>query len=342
MSELSQTPPFETIYLEIQPRPNGDTVLLDEVLELFRERSLAGVAAPGSQFGVNTPVIAKLAMTMIDDSALVYSVMPDGTLIPGDFAGDVCEWLARSLDTHVIADEYVLYAPHKEDGAVDFVELDPRRQSIEQPAGFPNEWRLSPEALSTRAVAFTDAQDDFTAAAIAADTNSSITSAPLAGGRVVALPQGVVELPVDPSNDHTKRVILFAQGGDAKYVHMVTGKPKKQLRMTIANMPRFTSAIDSPEGTEARALSDLISHAGLVAGAIQFDHPSFPTPILPLYQELTQPENTHAFFSRVAEILQVPAEVSALADNGFALPQLDLTEHPPTTLPPKKRGWFRR
>lgn len=342
MTSQADFPAFETIYLEIQPRTDGSVPLVNDVLSLFRERSLAGVAVAGQNFGVGTAVIAKLAMTMVDDSALVYTVDQTGNLTTGDFTGEVCEWLARQLNTDVIADEYVLYSPNKEDGAVEFVELDPRRQSIDHPAGFPNEWRVSPQFLRSSAIAYVDGTR-FTPQAIANDTDTQIPMAKIEQGLLIEMPSGVVELPLSPVESKHDRVVLFAQAGEAKYAHMVMGKGKKQLRLTIANLPSFAPAHTSPQDSPAQKVLSMISHAALVPGTVQLEHPNFPVHLLPLYERLSDHGNTHSFFSEVAEVLQVPAFVASVADGQFAFPVTGRELVSPSEAPASKKfGLFRK
>ncbi len=361
LSELSELPEFETMYLEVQSRDDGSHPSVDEVLALFRERRIAGVAVEGSRFGLATPVIAKVAVTMVSDTPVVLEVTPRGELLPGQFTGEVCEWLANALGTSVVADEYVRYSPaqaavpqvhapqegsgHAESdrsgGEPEFIELDPRRQSIEQPPGFPNEWRVSPHLLDSQGVVFVQGSGDFTAAAIARDAGATVRSAEVAGGRLVELPHGVVELPVVPTDEARSPIVLFAQAGEAKYVHLLVGKGRKQLRMTVANLPRFISAFEAAKGSAAAHLLSLIEQPGLVAGAVQFDHPAFPHALLPVYERLTDPANTHSFFGEVSELLGVPSEVSQCTDSGFELPSTGLREHDGDSSP-RKRGWFRR
>jgi hypothetical protein len=353
LDALDDLPEFETMYLEVQPRLDGSRPNVDEVLALFRERRIVGVAVSGSRFGLDTPVIAKVAVTMASDAPVVLEVSDTGDLMPGRFTGDACQSLADALNAVVVADEYVQYSPgaytpgpsqsndSPDDREPDFIELDPRRQSIEQPPGFPNEWRVSPHKLDSRGIVFVSGTSEFTAAAIAHDTGIVVRSAEIAGGRLIGLPRGVVELPVEPTDDSRMPVVLYAQAGEAKYVHLVLGKGKKRLRMTVANLPHFSSELVDQEGGPAALLLGLITQPGLVAGPVQFDHPAFPYALLPAYERLTDPANTHAFFGEVAELLGIPPEVSQCADSGCELPSTGLREHD-GDVAPRKRGWFRR
>lgn len=351
---MSELPDFETMYLEFQPRTDGTIPHVSDVLAVFRERRIAGVAVSGDRFGLTTPVVAKVAITMHDDTAVVFTTTKSGELELGEFAGQVCADLAVALSTDLIADEYVKYQPTVTLGEPAFVELDPRRQSIDQPAGFPNEWRVSPTRLHSRAIAFADGPDVFPAHAIARDTDSSVALGSLGSSQYIEIPAGVVELPQVPAQNPKQRVVLCAQAGEAKYAQLVIGKSKNPLRLTFANLPRFSSAQDFSEGTPAAHLMSLITNAGLVTGSVNMNHPNFPHHVLPRYPYLSDPTNTHSFFGEIAELLSLPEQLVALAEGGFPsfADEEELTRIgvafdsikmvAPDAPLPKKTGLFRR
>lgn len=351
LGAMSELPDFETMYLEFQPRADGTTPGTNEVLDALRERHIAGVAIQGARFGVDTPVIAKIAMSMQDDTAMVLHTLPTGELEFGEFAGSSCAELATALNTNVVADEYVLYRPGSVGGEPEFTELDPRRQSIDQPAGFPNEWRVSPPHLRSKAAVFADGHDPAIPHSIAQDTDQVVTYGTLHGNQFIEMPDGVVELPARLPSSSKQRIVLFAQAGEAKFAHLVIGKHKNPLHLTFANLPRFTPVSEFPENSAASHLLTLLSNAGLVTGNINMSHPQFPHHVMPRYQYLCDPVNSHSFFGELAEILSLPQQFSRLAESGF--PSIhagspDSTEFEsvnqstPTDVPVAKRAWFKR
>lgn len=328
----------ETMPLEVLVRPDGSAPSVDDVLGALTELGVLGSALEGSLFGLRTPVIAKVALTMVGDDPLVLTPGDSGSLVPTVFSGEFCERLANALNAPVVADEYVLYTPGASEP--EFIELDPRRQSIDQPAGFPNEWRVSPAHLDSRALALTQTNGDVLAHAIAVDTGGSVRSTSIEGWTVVELPTGVTELPLAlPS---AEPVVLLARAGEARYVHVAGGTAKKPLSMTVANLPRLTPTSREMEGTAATIVENLCAPT-LVAGSLSTNHPQFPHELAEHYARLAAPAEAGQFFAEVSGLLGLPEQAAKIAEGALQLPTDANTNHPTDPAPEAatKRGILR-
>jgi len=319
------------MYLEFHTRADGTNPSKQEVLTSFAKLGLVGVAIDGSSYGVTTPVIAKVAISASADDSVVLVADQDGSLAQGEFTGTICERLARTINTDLIADEYVRYAPGHSDEWVEFVELDPRRQAIDQPAGFPNEWRLSPAHLTTKAIAFSESETDTAASLIAKDTDATVISISCPEGRIIQLPSGIVQLP-EATNVSPRRTVLLAQGGRAKFATLQVGHGKNQLNLTLANLPRFEQAHQYPHDSPAALIGAQISAGALVSGNVVTNHKQFPENYLQIAAEATSAAGWENFFALAAQVFGAPVLTAELMDQQREFPAgPDLRETAPDT-----------
>lgn len=334
---------IETMPLEVLVRPDGSVPTADEVVRAFEQVGVLGAAVAGSEFGLGTPVVAKVALAMVGDDPLVLATDSEGSLVPTEFSGEFCGRLASKLGAPVVADEYVLYTPGS--GEPEFIELDPRRQSIDQPAGFPNEWRVSPERLESRALALVKADSaaqvgPALAHAIALDTGAEVRRTDVDGWALVDLPSGVTELPLTLPT--AGPVILIARAGNARYVHVAGGTAKKPLSMTVANLPRLAPTRVQEQGHATTIVENLCTPT-LVAGSLSTSHPQFPHQLAQNYARLAAPAAAGQFFEEIAALLGLPKQAAAMVEGTLAFPTDAVTHGPQDQAPQpaQKRGLLR-
>ncbi|WP_435300462.1 hypothetical protein [Timonella sp. A28] len=318
----------DVMYMEFFSREDGTAPTVDDVLHAFTELNLVGVAAAGATFGLDTAVIAKIAVVPDNDDAAVFVSTPDGAVSEGGFAGDICVELSRRLSAPLIADEYVSYNPNG-GHEPEFVELDPRRQSIDQVVGFPDEWRVSPVRLRSRACAYASERDGLSVAeAVAADTSRPVRVWSVAGLSVVELPEGVAELPVGLRQVARDRVVLASRAGDVRCVQVSAGSRRKPVDFVVACLPRFL-AVECVSGSPAHDVVVSLEPARVVAGQVSLSRRGFPHELLDIFGQLSVWDERGLFFDRAFGALSLPQALVSCVEGDWLSDDVPVVVEPP-------------
>lgn len=233
--------------LSVEPRSWDSTSADDhgpdisEVLAFFSSRKVIATVGDGHKFGSKYAAVVNLAVfdNGEDDQFTIAVAAADGRITRGQTVQEFVEGMAYSIQTAVIADDFVRFSPH--------VSAEDSEEDFESPP------------LNSSAITIVPSPSALTAYRTGIDSPFPIAFGITESHQLIASSLGYSSTPIESDLfDNEFPWVTFAKIGEVRQVSVIADKSLEEV-LVLTCAPSYTYPFEPFAGTDSRAVLELLA-----------------------------------------------------------------------------------